>query len=43
LFSAQKERKLAKKYCDYVLNTDNTLLQNIKNINKLVKKILNGK
>jgi len=43
LFSTQKERKLAKKYCDYVLNTDNTLLQNIKNINKLVKKILNGK
>lgn len=40
LASAQRERKLAKDYCDYVLDTDNTLLQNIQNINKLVKKIL---
>ncbi|HRX64083.1 MAG TPA: hypothetical protein P5060_03205 [Candidatus Absconditabacterales bacterium] len=40
LASAQHERKLAKNYCDYVLDTDNTLLQNIQNINKLVKKIL---
>lgn len=39
---ARNERPKAKKVCDYVLDTNNTLLNNIKDINKVVKKILNG-
>jgi len=42
LASAKIERGLAKTYCDYILDTSDTLANNIKNINQLVKKILNG-
>jgi dephospho-CoA kinase len=38
--SAQRERELAKTFCDHVLDTNNILLKNIKNINQLVKNIL---
>lgn len=42
LFSAQDERKKAEQYCDYILDTNDTLKNNIKNLNHLVKEILNG-
>jgi guanylate kinase len=40
--AAQEERIKAKNLCDYVLDTNDTLENNIKNLNQLVKKILNG-
>jgi dephospho-CoA kinase len=38
--TARSERIKAKNLCDYVLDTNNTLLNNIKSVNKIVKKIL---
>ena len=40
--SAHFERTKIKDNCDYTLVTDDTLKNNIKNLNQLVKKILNG-
>ncbi len=40
VFSAQEERKKAEEFCDYILDTNDTLKNNIKNLNELVKKIL---
>ncbi len=40
--SADYERKNVDKYCDHVLDTNDTLKNNIKNLNQLVKKILNN-
>lgn len=40
--SAHYERQNVDKYCDHVLDTNDTLKNNIKNLNQLVKKILNG-
>lgn len=41
--TANNERPKANDLCDYVLDTNDTLFNNIKNINKIVKKILNDK
>ena len=40
--SAHYERQNVDKYCDHVLDTNDTLKNNIKNLNQLVKNILNG-
>ena len=40
--SAHFERTKMKGNCDYILKTDDTLKNNVKNLNQLVKKILNS-
>lgn len=39
--SAKTERVKAKEICDYIMSTDDTIKNNLKNINQIIKKILN--